>query len=571
MDIAHNLILVGAALALISIMVSAIASKAGAPLLFVFLAIGMIAREWGVRFASFDSVYVVGTLALAIILFDGGMRTRAESSFREVSPAISLATVGVFVTAFVIALSVHFIFSLGWLESFLIGAIVGSTDAAAVFSLLHARGSRLKQRVGTTLEIESGCNDPMAVFLTLLLIGFIDGSAVISSVTVIWEFFYQFGMGLIIGVVGGKVLVQIIKKINITVGLYPLLAAAGGLTVYGAASSSGASGFLAIYVSGLILGNTKLHAANNIRKVHDGLAWLSQIILFLMLGLLMTPKALMDHGWMGLSVALVLIFVARPVATVVSLLPFRFPWKEQAFISWVGLRGAVPIVLAIFPILAGIPLTDVYLNIAFVCVLLSLVIQGWSVIPLAEKLKLKLPTENTPYYEESLEVPGQTDLTMLGYRIADSSPIIGRRVDSLLLPDDMQIVAIFNNNQSVHPFASHEVSVGDLLYLIVPQESIQVANQALLSADEVAELEQANYFGDFVLNGDAKIEDIVGVYGGDVPSKIMPLTLSEFLAIRFKGKCAQGDRVFVGSIELVAREIGVDGIVAKVGLRVRGN
>jgi len=570
LDFANHAVLIGAVLVMLSILASVIAQRTGAPLLLVFLGIGMMAGEegaGGIRFHSFEAAYLVGSIALAVILFDGGMRTRAESSRVGLRPALSLATVGVVLTTGFVGLAASWLFDFDWRQGMLIGAIVGSTDAAAVFSLLHSRGMHLKQRVGTTLEIESGCNDPMAVFLTMVFVTAVQTGAETIEGAVIGNFVYQFGLGAVIGLGGGRALAWLISRVNLTVGLYPLLAAAGGLTVYGATTVAGASGFLAIYVAGLVLGNTRLHAANNIRRVHDGLAWLSQITLFLMLGLLVTPSALFATWHIGLLVAAVLIFVARPVAVSISLLPFYFPWREQMFIGWVGLRGAVPIVLATFPVLGGLDDGQLYFNIAFFVVLASLLIQGWTVAPLADKLRLRLPREHAPYYSESLEVPGQADLIIVGYRIAADSPAVGHNVGELMLPEDVRVVAAFRQGQAIEALTHFAVEANDLIYVITPQEHTHLVDQMLVPLDEAEEHEQAAYFGSFMLNGDARMEDVANVYGVKVPPLAKELTLAEFLDRRFHKRCVVGDRVLLGAMELVVREME-NGTVGKVGVRV---
>ena len=570
MEFANHAVLIGAVLAMLSILASVVAQRTGAPLLLVFLAIGMVAGvegAGGISFHSFEAAYLVGTIALAVILFDGGMRTRAESSRVGLRPALSLATAGVVLTAGIVGVAASWLLDFDWRQGLLIGAIVGSTDAAAVFSLLHSRGMHLKQRVGTTLEIESGCNDPMAVFLTMVFVTAVQTGATAIDVSVIGNFAYQFGLGALIGFGGGRALAWLISRVNLTVGLYPLLAAAGGLTVYGLTTVAGASGFLAIYVAGLVLGNTRMHAANNIRRVHDGLAWLSQITLFLMLGLLVTPSELFATWHVGLLVAAVLVFVARPLAVWVSLLPFYFPWREQVFISWVGLRGAVPIVLATFPVLGGIEGGQLYFNIAFFVVLASLLIQGWTVAPLADKFRLRLPREHAPYYSESLEVPGQSDLMIVGYRIAAHSPAVGHRIVELMLPEDVRIVAAFRQGKAIEALAHFAVEANDFLYVITPQEHAHLVDQVLVPSDEAEEHEQAAYFGDFTLNGDAPLEEVAGIYGARVPPLAKGLTLAEFLDRRFHKRCVVGDRVFLGAMELVVREMD-NGTVGKVGVRV---
>ncbi|MBT6529610.1 MAG: potassium/proton antiporter [Betaproteobacteria bacterium] len=572
MDFTNNTIFAGSILFLISILATGFASRAGAPLLLVFLGVGMLAgREGlgGITFDSFEVAYGIGSVALAIILFDGGMRARAESSKAGLRPALSLATLGVLFTSTLVAVGLYWLFDLPWEQSFLIGAIVGSTDAAAVFSVLHAKGLQLKKRVGTTLEIESGCNDPMAVFLTLMLVEGIRYSQDFSTWGVLTEFLYQFGLGAILGWLGGHILSRLISRVELTAGLYPLLAAAGGLTLFGLVTTAGASGFLAIYIAGLIVGNTEAHAANNIRKVHDGFAWLAQITLFLMLGLLVTPTTLTEYWGIGICVAIILVFVARPIAVFLSLLPFGFPIREKFFISWVGLRGAVPIVLATFPVLGGLPDSELYFNVAFVTVLFSLAFQGWTVVPLAQWLQLRLPMENVPYYAESLEVPGSSDLTVVGYKIAETSPITNRRIDSLLTPNGIRFIAAYREDVAVDNIDEHVISAGDSIYVISPPAKVMLVNQMLLPTDEVAELEQARYFGDFTLHGTAMIDDVADMYGGEVPNNAKEMTISEFMRIRFRNQCVVGDRVFFGPLELVAKEVDSDGVVEQVGLRIR--
>ena len=572
MEFTNNAIFAGAVLFLVSILASGVASRAGAPLLLVFLGVGMLAgREGigGIAFESFEVAYAVGSISLAIILFDGGMRARAESSKVGLRPALSLATFGVLLTTIVVAAGLHWLLDFPWAQALLIGAIVGSTDAAAVFSMLHAKGLQLKKRVGTTLEIESGCNDPMAVFLTLIFVEGAQRNYDTEGLGIILKFLYQFGVGGLFGWLGGQLLSKTISKISLTAGLYPLLAAAGGLALFGLVTTMGASGFLAIYIAGLIVGNTEAHAANNIRKVHDGLAWLAQISLFLMLGLLVTPTTLTEYWAVGVVVALLLVFVARPLAVLVSLSPFRFPAREKLFISWVGLRGAVPIVLATFPVLGGLPDAELYFNVAFVTVLFSLIFQGWTVVPCAQWLKLKLPVENAPYYAESLEVPGSSDLTVLGYKIAENSPITERRIDSLMAPDGIRFIAAFRGEEPVNRIDEHVIEAGDSIYVISPQEKVLLVNQMLLPTDEVAELEQARYFGDFTLNGDAIIDDVADMYGGEVPSTAKQMTLSQFMGIRFRNQCVVGDRIFFGPLELVVKEVDDMGTVLKIGLRIR--
>jgi cell volume regulation protein A len=571
LDFSNHAILIGAILVLLSILASTLSTRTGAPLLFVFLGIGMLAGEDGpghIRFGDYQVAYLVGTMALAVILFDGGMRTRYETFRVGLWPAVSLATVGVVLTTVIVGYGASRILGLGLMEGMLVGAIIGSTDAAAVFSLLHAAGMRLKQRVGATLEIESGCNDPMAVFLTLSLIEIIGADQHAPGWSLLWHFLQQFGLGAIAGIGGGRLLVWLLNRVTLASGLYPLLAMAGGLAIYAGTTIVDGSGFLAIYLAGLVLGNSRVHTAGNILRVHDGLAWLSQIALFLMLGLLVSPGALFGIGLGALGVAGVLMFVARPLAVGVSLLPFRFPLREQLFISWTGLRGAVPIVLALFPALAGLPQSSIYFNVAFFVVLASLLVQGWTVAPLADLLRLKLPKEHAPYYSEYVDVPGREGLHLLGYRVNELSAAIGRTVTQLALPADVRVVAAFRGGKSLESISRLEVAAADLVYVITPDQHLTVLDLLFVPADDLEESEQQRFFGTFTLNGDAPLGEVVEMYGGEVPQSISAMTLAQYIDRQFHRRPGVGDYVRFGKLNLVVREMQT-GQVSKVGIIVR--
>jgi cell volume regulation protein A len=571
LDFSNHAILIGAILVLLSILASTLSARTGAPLLFVFLGIGMLAGEDGpghIRFGDYQAAYLLGTMALAVILFDGGMRTRYETFRVGLWPAVSLASAGVVLTTVIVGYGASRILGLDLMEGMLIGAIIGSTDAAAVFSLLHAAGMRLKQRVGATLEIESGCNDPMAVFLTLSLIHVVGADQRAPGWSLLWHFVQQFGLGALAGIGGGRLLVWLINRVKLASGLYPLLAVAGGLAIYGATTVLDGSGFLAIYLAGLVLGNSRVHSVGNILRVHDGLAWLSQIGLFLMLGLLVSPIALFEIGFGALGIAALLMFVARPLAVGMALLPFRFPLREQLFISWTGLRGAVPIVLALFPALAGLPRASIYFNIAFFVVLASLLVQGWTVAPLAGWLKLKLPKEHAPYYSEFVEVPGREGLQMLGYRVNDLSAAIGRTVLQLALPVDVRVVAAFRDGKAMESISGLEIAARDLVYVITPSEHMTVLDLLFVPADDLEESEQQRFFGTFTLNGDAPLGEVVEMYGGAVAPSIGSMTLSQYIDRQFRRRPDVGDYVRFGKLNLVVREMR-NGQVSKVGIIVR--
>jgi cell volume regulation protein A len=403
MDFVNLPLLAASALVFASVLAGLFSVRIGFSFLLVFLAAGMLAGEDGPGGFHFDdhrlSVWV-GTLALAVILLDGGMRT-AFSRFRTgLKPALLLATVGVLVCAAITALAGMVFAGLDWRTALLLGAIVGSTDAAAVFALLTRSGVTLNERVEATLEIESGMNDPMAVYLTLAFIALLASGAQAESSASAWaamalSFVQQFGWGTLVGVAAGFAMALLVGRVAARAarggGIVALLIVASGLSVFAATGMLGGSGFLAVYLFGMIVANRAAKAVAPTLPAMDGYAWLAQAGMFLLLGLLVTPSAMIDAALPALAVVLTLIFVARPVAVWLCLLPFRFTARETWFIAWVGLRGAVPIVLALFPLLAGTQHAQLLFNIAFMVVLVSLLLQGSTIGLMARKLGVALP------------------------------------------------------------------------------------------------------------------------------------------------------------------------------------
>ncbi|OGA47148.1 MAG: K+/H+ antiporter [Betaproteobacteria bacterium RIFCSPLOWO2_12_FULL_62_13] len=570
MDLSNQIIFFGALLIVVSILASAFSSRFGAPILLVFLVLGMLAGEdgpGGIRFNDFQIAYLVSTLALAVILFDGGMRANAESFRVALRPAVSLATVGVVITAAITGGFATWIFGLHWLHGLLIGAIVGSTDAAAVFALLHARGMELKQRVAATLEVESGSNDPMAVFLVVVLIEVLAAGHATLSWTVVLEFVKQMTIGAVAGLVAGRLLIWLINHLNLETGLYPLLAVAGGVMTYGATTVAGGSGFLAIYLAGVILGNSQLQAMQNIHRVNDGLAWLSQIMMFLLLGLLVTPSEFLPVALPALLVALALMVLARPVAVWVSLLPFRFSWREQLFISWVGLRGAVPIILASFPLLAGLEHGTVYFNVAFIVVLMSLVLQGWTIAPLARVLRLEVPPKVKPMQYIDLDIPGQFNHDLLGYQLESDSFAAGKSPAQLPLPQETEIAAVIRGTRVMNVNTLGALQAGDYVYVLAIPEHVETLNRMFGVVHGPDRLEEHRFFGDFILNGDARVADIETIYGLGLDYRNPDETLAAFLGRKFGGVPVVGDRLRAHGVELVVRAVE-KGVVTRVGLKL---
>ncbi|RLK48691.1 potassium/proton antiporter (CPA1 family) [Alkalispirillum mobile] len=571
MDFTSQVIFFGSLLLLISIIASVISNRIGAPLLLVFLVIGMLLGEeglGGLGFDDFQTAHLIGSLALAVILFDGGLRTRTSSFRVGLRPAVALATVGVVITAGLTALVARYAIGLGWLEAALIGAIVGSTDAAAVFSLLHSKGLELKQRVAATLEIESGSNDPMAIFLTVALIELLMGQHASLGWGMGLEFVQQMGLGALIGVLGGFLLAYTINGLQLTPGLYPLLALGGGLVIFGAAAVAGGSGFLAVYLAGLIVGNRRIQAAQNIQRFNDGMAWLSQITMFVMLGVLVTPSELLPVAPKAAIVGLALIFLARPLAVFTCLAPFRFPWREQLFIAWVGLRGAVPIILGIFPLVAGLAGAEQFFNVAFFVVLLSLVVQGWTIAPVARLLRLELPPDAGQTERVELDVPQQADYEFVSYRIKADSPALYKPVHNLRLPNSARVLTLFRGGTPVHEEQGDILRPGDQIYLLSLPEDLPALDRMFVAPAGPAHLEEQRFFGEFTLDGDTRLGDLAAVYGFNLPPRVEPgQSLSDYLLHLFRGKAVVGDRVRLDHLQFTVREMEGNRIV-KVGLKL---
>ncbi len=399
MDFVNLPLFAVSALVFVSVLTGLASARIGFSFLLVFLVAGMLAGEDGIgryRFDDFRLSFWVGNLALAVILLDGGLRTTHARFRTGLRPAILLATVGVAACAAITAVAGVWFAGLEWRTALLLGAIVGSTDAAAVFALLARSGVTLNERVAATLEIESGMNDPMAVYLTLAFIALLDTRTPATSAwsTLAIAFVQQFGWGTVVGVLGGFAMAALLRRLVSRAaegGILALLIAAGGLSTFAATGLLGGSGFLAVYLFGLIVANRAADAVAPTLAAMDGYAWLAQAGMFLLLGLLVTPSTMLDSLGAGLGVALTLILVARPVAVWLCLAPFRFSSREIWFIAWVGLRGAVPVVLAMFPLLAGSPQAMLLFNVAFMVVLASLLTQGTTIGWVARRLKVALP------------------------------------------------------------------------------------------------------------------------------------------------------------------------------------
>ncbi len=392
MEHAHELILVGGALGLASLFAGLASARLGAPLLLVFLVVGMLAGEdgpGGIQFSDFDAAYLIGSIALAAILFEGGLKTEKSMLRAAFWPAAAMATGGVAITTGIVGASAVLMFGVSWVDGMAIGAALAPTDAAAVALLLHRAKVGVSDRVTALLEVESGLNDPMSVVLTVALVQLATSPAGLTLRQGALLLLEEMGGGAAMGLAGGWLLLTVLRRLSADASVLPVLALAAVLAVFGGAQSLGASGFLAVYLMGVIAGGGTFPARSQMIKVYEAFAWLAQVTLFLMLGLLVTPHALLPHAVPILVISAVLIFIARPFAAFPCLLPFGFTLRETAFASWVGLRGAVPIYLTIIPVLAGAKEGAVLFGITFGVVVTSLVVQGWTIGWVGRRLGFK--------------------------------------------------------------------------------------------------------------------------------------------------------------------------------------
>jgi len=457
----------------ISVLFSRASQRFGFPIAILFLLVGMLAGSEGIGRIEFDDygfAFRVGTLALALILFDGGLNTPLTALRKVAAPASTLATVGVAAVAGLTAIGAHLL-GLGWPEALLLGAVISSTDAAAVFSVLRGSGLHLKRRVGVTLEVESGINDPAAIILTTVLTANLLAPGAGLGWRIPFEVLVQMvvggGIGWAVGYAGRLLLSRLSLS---TSGLYPVVTLALALFSFGAATLLHGSGFLAVYLTGLILGNGPLPYRLGLLRVHDALAWLSQVGMFLILGLLVFPSRLIDLAGVGVAIAMLLAFVVRPLVVALILVPFRYPPREVLYIGWVGLRGAVPIVLATFPVLAGAPGAGRLFDLVFIIVVAGTLIPGATVGWITRRLGLQSNEPPAPQAVLAIESRQPLQGELMSFYIDHAVAVVGVPLEELPLPDGSAVALIIRGAQLVPPKPGTVLQAGDHVHVIAPPE-----------------------------------------------------------------------------------------------------
>lgn len=478
-----ELILLGfAGLLLVSIIASKASDRLGLPALLLFIAVGMLAGSEGIGGLHFDNPRLanfIGTLALTFILFSGGFSTQWRSIRPVLAPGAMLATLGVLITAGLTGGAAVWIFGLSPLEGLLLGAVVSSTDAAAVFAILRSKKVSLKPSLKSLLELESGGNDPMAVFLVVSLIGMMIVPYYSASGFALM-FLLQMGLGLALGLVFGRAAVWLINRINLQYeGLYPVLTLSLVPFIYAATTFLQGSGFLAVYVAGIVIGNADLLHKNPLHRFHDGLSWLMQIVMFIMLGLLVTPSRALGAWDKGLLMAVLLMLVARPAAVYLCLWPTKFTFQEKTLAAWVGLRGAAPIILATFMLIYGIDTADWIFDIVFFVVLLSALLQGLSIPWLSKRLGVDMPGADKKSYPLEWNKIEGVAAELNDVIVPYDGRVVGKHIYEIGLPKDSLIVLISRGDKFMIPGGATVLQGGDVLLVLAEPKDLPAVYNAV--------------------------------------------------------------------------------------------
>lgn len=588
MDTLNILYLVGALLIFASILASTLSARLGVPLLLLFLVVGMLAGEegiLGIEFSAYSVANFIGQAALACILLDGGLRTSFQSFRVGLKPAVVLATWGVLVTVLVLGVFVTWLLDVDWRVGLLMAAIVGSTDAAAVFSLLRNGGVKLNDRVQATLELESGANDPFAILLVTGLIALNIDPAGQSAMGFLVLLLQQLGFGLLVGLLAGFLLSKLLPKLHLAQGMYAILILSAGLSVFAATNLIGGSGFLAIYLAGVIIGNHKVRATEHVLRVMDSFAWLSQAVLFVVLGLLVTPSNVINVWYYSVAITAFMILVARPIAVYTSVKPFKFKDREIGFISWVGLRGAVPITLAILPVIALLDNAFMLFDIAFGVVVLSLILQGTTIPLMATLFKVRIPANNEPKEEHEVWVSDKASITLYEFEVKAGAFAIGRHpqvISRHVSPNEISIFALVRQQQLIRIDDNTQLKFGDnVWYAMQGDYAAQIAQ--IFNDTKLDRRAIDDFYGDWLLSPNVKLGDLpffTGVTPSDTftptpkpdtnasSTDMWQQTVAEYVNASVKVTPVSGDTVVINDEwSLVIREVDAKGTLRTIGLK----
>lgn len=561
-DMNYAFLIVGILLS-VAIFASKLSSFFGTPLLLLFLAIGMLTGEDGVilniHYTDYSSAFFIANLMLAIILLDGGLRTSFATMKSVASESTILATLGVIVTSSITGLLAYLVLDISLIQSLLLGCIVGSTDAAAVFSLLSKSGGiTLKSNVSNTLQIESATNDPMAILLTTTMIAFASSKATSFSEALIF-FVSQFGFGILIGIGIGFIARIIISTLSLGVGLYCILVIGLGLVGFAITAYIGGSGFLAIFIIGMCVGNQKTRHVSYILPVSEGFTWLSQITLFLLLGLLVTPHEMINYWYPGVVIAIVITVIARPLAVFLCIKPFfrAYSNKDLFFMSWVGLRGSVPIVLAIYPVFENLDHPQLYFNVAFVVVIVSLLFQGSLIVPLAKILKVCTNAVLSPLTKSDVGIMLSNDFELLNYKIKEPS-FEGKTLRVLPFPKGTTVASVFRDGKMIKCHGDTILRVGDIISMIGRDADEQLLNA--MFSHELKEKHQPLYKGDKIYANSTLMSELAKQYDFELTTYEKTLLLGDFMSYHIGGYPLPGDIVNLIKVTLVVVDLEGDKI-----------
>ncbi|WP_019673252.1 potassium/proton antiporter [Psychrobacter lutiphocae] len=590
METLNIVYLVGAILIFSSIMASTLSARLGLPLLLLFLLVGMLAGEegiLGIEFSQYGIANFIGQAALACILLDGGLRTSFKSFRVGLKPAVVLATWGVFATVVILGLFVTWLLDVDWRIGLLMAAIVGSTDAAAVFSLLRNGGVKLNDRVQATLELESGANDPFAILLVTGLIALSvdpEGQTTLDFIILLAQ---QLGFGVVMGLLSGYLLSKLIPKVHLAVGMYAILIMSAGLGVFAATNLLGGSGFLAVYLTGILIGNHKVRATEHVLRVMDSFAWLSQAVLFVVLGLLVTPSNVLNVWHYSIAIAAFMILVARPIAVYIGTKPFGFNNREIGFIAWVGLRGAVPITLAILPVIAGLDDAFLLFDIAFGVVILSLILQGTTIPFMANLFKVRVPNNSEPDEEMEIWVSNQACITLYEFEVKPGAFAKGRHpkdISSKINNDEIAIFALVRNEKIVMVDRNTRLQFGDRVwYGLLGDHAARIAR--IFNDIKVDRRKIDDFYGDWMISPNVKLGDlpffneattainpplknIKSSPNAPASANIWQLTAAEYIKANLQATPVPGDKVYINDEwSLIITDIDDNGKLRTIGLK----